>query len=357
MKIALVIRKFSLSGGAERACVGLGRGLVNRGHAVHVYAQEIARLPGFEPHLVPRDGLFRHLSFAGHMERMLRESNYDIVHSFTRTSRQDVLRLGGGIHKEYLLRTDVAYSALGRFWRRLRPKERFELLLERESFYRGHVVAVSKRVKEEAMRHYGLPDERITVIYNGVDSDEFRPNAEARWKLRREVALDDDAYLVLFCGSGFKRKGLDYAIAAIDRVPGAHLLVVGDGDVPSHPRVRAMGRKADTNHYYAAADALILPTLYDPFPNVCLEAMASGIPVIVSRVAGVSEILDGDSIVVEEPTDIDALAAAVKRLADPAVRTPMGEAARRKAHQFTLQRNLEENLQLYERIIKRREAP
>ena len=93
-----------------------------------------------------------------------------------------------------------------------------------------------------------------------------------------------------------------------------------------------LGRRTDVAHLYAAADAFILPTLYDPFPNATLEAMASGIPVIVSRVAGVAEIIDGDSLVVEEPWNIEELAGAVPRkLEDPAVRKPMGEAARAKA--------------------------
>ncbi len=360
MRIALVIRRFAADGGAERACFNLARGLAARGHEVHAFAQRHAPLEGVRARPVPADGFFRHASFAAHARRLLEKEPFDIIHSFARTSRQDVLRLGGGTHREYLARTEGEYSALGRLWRRIRPKERFELLLERESLAPGayrRIVAVSRRVKDEVVRHYAVPPDAVAVVYNGVDAAAFRPDLEARARVRRELGIAGDDYLLLFCGTGFRRKGLDYAIAAVDRVPAARLLVAGEGSAPAHPRVRMLGRRDDVAALAAAADALILPTLYDPFPNVCLEAMAAGLPVIVSRVAGVSEIIDGDSLVVEDPTDVGALAAAVERLADPAVRRPMGEAARRKALQFTLDRVLDENLRIYAEVLAARRPP
>lgn len=354
MKVALVIRKFSPVGGAERACALLARGLRDRGHDVHVFAQEIAPAEGIVPRRVPPDGFFRHQSFAERVRALLARERFDVVQSFTRTACQDVLRLGGGIHREYLARTDAAYSPLGRLWRRLRPKERFELALERESLAPGasvRIVAVSHRVKEEAIRHYGVPAGKIAVIHNAVDGEEFRPDPAARSRVRAELGLREDDYVLLFCGTGFRRKGLDFALAAVDRTPSAKLLVAGEGRPRPHPRARFLGRRSDAAALYAASDALILPTLYDPFPNACLEAMASGIPVIVSRVAGVSEIIDGDSIVVEDPTDIEALAAAVRRLEDPAARRAMGEAARRKALLHPPSRVVEETLRVYEEVL------
>lgn len=357
MRIALLIRNFSPAGGAERACALLARALLARGHEVHVFAHRIEPLPGVVPHRVPPEGVFRQTCFADRVRKLLEKERFDVVHSFTRTACQDVLRLGGGVHREYLARTDPAYSPLGRLWRRLRPKERFELTLESESFAPSssrRIVAVSHRVKEEAVRHYGVPADKIDVIHNGVDAGEFKPSAEARSLIRNQVGADEKDYLLLFVGSGFRRKGLAQAIEALERVPSAKLLVAGEGRLPrTHPRVVLLGRRNDVAHLYAAADALILPTLYDPFPNATLEAMASGIPVIVSRVAGTSEVIDGDSIVVEDPMDADELAAAVRRLEDPAVRKPMGEAARRKALTLTPDRVVEANLRIYEALTRR----
>jgi UDP-glucose:(heptosyl)LPS alpha-1,3-glucosyltransferase len=359
MRIALVIQRFSPGGGVERACASLARGLLARGHEVHVFAERIAALPGIREHLLPPEGIFRHQSFADHARKALEKERFDVVQSFSRTACQDVLRLGGGIHKEYLARTDRAYSALGRWWRRMRAKERWELTLEAESLAPSasrKIIANSRRVKEETARHYGVPAERIAVIHNGVDAGEFKPSAEARSLVRNQLGLAEADYALLFVGTGFRRKGLEYAIAAVDRVPSARLIVAGEGRARAHPRVLPLGRRTDVGHLYAAADAFILPTLYDPFPNAALEAMASGIPVIVSRIAGVSELIDGDSIVVEEPWNVEELAAAVKRLEDPAVRKPMGEAARRKALLHPPERVVDETLKVYEDVLALKKA-
>ena len=354
MKVALVIEKFSPAGGAERQCVNFARGLHARGHEVHIYARTIASTPGVFPHFVPGDGVFRHQTFDQQSRALLKKETYDIIHSFTRTSYQDVLRLGGGTHREYLIQTDPAYSVLGRLWRKIRPKERLELELEEASFApmaSRKIVAVSHRVKDEVVRHYGVPEEKIEVIHNGVDSNEFKPSEEARRLIRNQIGLEDSQYMLLFVGSGFKRKGLESAIAAVDRVPSARLVVAGEGQARSHPRVLMLGRRTDVSHLYAAADAFIFPTLYDPFPNAVLEAMASGLPVIVSRIAGVSEIITDDSIVIDNPRDVDELASAVRKLEDPAVRRPMGEAARRKAMAHPLEAAVEANLKIYAEIL------
>jgi UDP-glucose:(heptosyl)LPS alpha-1,3-glucosyltransferase len=350
VKVALVIEKFSPAGGAERQCAYMARGLLSRGHEVHVFAREIAATPGVTAHEVPaaRPG------FAEAVRAMLQRESFDLIHSYTRTDYQDILRLGGGTHREYLIRTDPVYSPLARWWRHLRPKERRELALEAASFRPDasrKIVAVSRRVKEEAVRHYGVPAEKVVVIHNGVDGAAFKPSDEARALIRNQLGLAEADYMLLFVGSGFRRKGLAAAIRAVDRVPSARLVVAGEGRAPGHPRVLMLGRRTDVAHLYAAADAFIFPTLYDPFPNAVLEAMSSGIPVIVSRVAGVSEVIDGDSIVVENPLDIDELAAAVKKLEDPAVRKPMGEAARKKALARPLETVLQENLKLYDGVL------
>jgi hypothetical protein len=144
MRIALVIEKFSPAGGAERACSYLARGLVARGHEVHVFATRIEPAPGITAHTLEADS---HASFAAASREALAKEPFDVIQSFTRTPRQDVLRLGGGIHQEYLARTDVVYSALGRWWRRVRPKERTELRLEAESLRPDaskRIIAVSK---------------------------------------------------------------------------------------------------------------------------------------------------------------------------------------------------------------------
>ncbi|HLY11864.1 MAG TPA: glycosyltransferase family 4 protein, partial [Planctomycetota bacterium] len=261
MRIALVIEKFSPAGGAERQCAYMARGLLSRGHEVHVFARQIAPTPGITGHEVPAE----RPAFADQVRSMLQRETFDLIHSYTRTDYQDLLRLGGGTHREYLIRTDPVYSPLARLWRKVRPKERRELALEARSFQPDasrKIVAVSHRVKDEAIRHYGVPADKIVVIHNGVDGTDFRPSAEARSLIRNQIGLADSEYMLLFVGSGFRRKGLPAAIQAIDRVPSAKLVVAGEGRAPSHPRVLMLGRRSDVAHLYAAADAFIFPTLY-----------------------------------------------------------------------------------------------
>jgi UDP-glucose:(heptosyl)LPS alpha-1,3-glucosyltransferase len=360
VKVALVIEKFSPGGGAERQCVNFARFLVSHQHDVHVFARQIQPGTGYTAHPVPADGIFRHQTFDMQSRKLLEKETFDVIHSYTRTAYQDLLRLGGGTHLEYLKQTDAAYSPLGRLWRKIRPKERLELELERLSFLPGSskkIVAVSQRVKEEVLRHYGVPAEKVAVIHNGVDSNEFKPSAEARRLIRNQIGLEENDFTILFVGSGFKRKGLDAAIRAVDRVPSARLVVAGEGKAAAHPRVLMLGRRTDVSHLYAAADAFIFPTLYDPFPNAVIEAMASGLPVIVSRIAGVSEIISDDSIVIENPLDVEELSAAVRKLEDPAFRKSMGEAARRKAQQHPLEKGYGEYLKLYEEIVAGKRSP
>jgi UDP-glucose:(heptosyl)LPS alpha-1,3-glucosyltransferase len=354
-----VIEKFSPAGGAERQCAYMARGLLSRGHEVHVFARQIAKSPDIVPHPVSPEGILANRSFSDQVRSLLEKEPFDIIYSYTRTDFQDILRLGGGTHREYLIRTDPAYSTLARLWRKIRPKERRELALETRSFHplaSKKIVAVSERVKNEAIRHYGVPAEKIIVIHNGVDGNEFKPSAEARSLIRNQLGLADADYVLLFVGSGFRRKGLESAIKAVDRVPTAKLVVAGEGRAPAHPRVLMLGRRTDVSHLYAAADAFIFPTLYDPFPNAVLEAMASGIPAIVSRVAGVSEVISGDSIILENPLDVGEVAAAVKKLEDPAVRKPMGEAARKKALARPLGTVLQENLTLCDEVLAIKKA-
>lgn len=312
---------------------------------------------------VPVSGLWKHASFAENAKRLLDGERFDIVHSFTRTYSQDILRLGGGVHAEYLLRMEPARSAVGRWWSRVSPAERAELDLERRCFQPGasrRIVALSQVGKQEVIRHYGVAAEEIVVIPNGVDTRRFSPELRShREAVRSTLGLGAEDLVFLFCGSGGRRKGLPYALQALESLPDAQMIVVGAVDGPSvGGRVRFVGARDDVEPYYGASDALVLPTLYDPFPNVTLEAMASGLPVITTRVTGTAEIIENgkDSMVIEEGSDVAALAARMRELADPARRGEMSRAARDTAERYTVDRNLESNLALYGEVVRMKTA-
>jgi UDP-glucose:(heptosyl)LPS alpha-1,3-glucosyltransferase len=224
-------------------------------------------------------------------------------------------------------------------------------------------------------RYFGVPDEALTVITNGVDIRRFTPEMrqERRREERGQLGLDAHELAVLFAGTGFERKGLRYAVEAAGLVAKdapVRLLVAGRG--PAGPyarlarrmgvedRVNFLGETGDIEALYAAADVFVLPTLYDPFPNACLEAMACGVPVVTTRITGVAEIIDPgvDSFVVESGDAVLDLAAALRALLDPSRREAVGIAARRKAEQHSFEANLDRNLALYEEVLAlKRGAP
>jgi UDP-glucose:(heptosyl)LPS alpha-1,3-glucosyltransferase len=179
------------------------------------------------------------------------------------------------------------------------------------------------------------------VIRNGVDLERFAPDPRARARVRAELAAGE-SLVCLLPGSGLARKGLDTALGALAQCgPRAQLWVAG-ADEPApwrrraqalglEPRVRFLGFRRDLPALYAAADALLLPTRYDAFANVCLEAAAAALPVVTSGANGAAELFRDAGIVVEDAGDVAGFAAAVARLAEPSERARLGAAAREVA--------------------------
>jgi UDP-glucose:(heptosyl)LPS alpha-1,3-glucosyltransferase len=359
VRIGLVIETFGRArGGAERMCFALADGLARRGHGVTVFAARFeSHDPGIQHEPVPvRAGWFaeQHVSFAENVARLLEKTKFDVVHSFARTIRQDIYRLGGGCHAEYLRRRNEQSGPLGRWFRRHNPKERAILRLERRALSpecTRVVAAVSDRSAQEARDHYDVSDDRLRVVRNGVDITRFHPCNVGLHRERIRAELGLRGRVALFAGSGFERKGLIHAVGAVAQAPGWSLIVMGRGEarrLEISDRVRFVGRQEFPEHFYAAADALILPSLYDPFPNVCLEALATGIPVVTTRVTGVAEILTHgrDGFIVEDARDIGAMVEALGAIPD----ARMGPAARATAEAHSIDRFVEENLKLYETI-------
>ncbi len=349
MKVALLIVKFAARGGAERMASSVAAGLRARGHEVHVFAS-VFDDDSVVKHAIPKGG---HLQFARRCRDATRDQQFDVVHSFTRTLAHDILRLGGGIHAEYLRRLEPARNMVDRLWSRVNPKERRILQLERDGLRAARLVqAVSERVKREAMEHYGVDARRIVVMHNGVDVARFHPDLRRhRNSVLSEFHIPKDAFVAVFVGSGARRKGLSTAVAAFADGD-AHLIVVGDaGSGKQRGRVHFAGVRPDVERFYGAADAFVFPTLYDPFPNACMEALAAGVPVIVTRVAGVSEIItDGvDSFVIDDPGSAQAIIDRIGRLRS-GDRERLGRAARALAERHPIDKYVDDTIRLYRQL-------
>jgi UDP-glucose:(heptosyl)LPS alpha-1,3-glucosyltransferase len=166
------------------------------------------------------------------------------------------------------------------------------------------VIAVSCGTARELQEFYGVPEQRIAVVPNGVDHAVFRPAADAiaRQALRAQLGLPAGAFIVLFCGGDWERKGLRDAIDAIAGLSDTLLCVVGRGDEAAmrehavlrgaDAQVRFVGKTTTPEQWYAAADVLVHPSRYEAFSLVTLEAAASGLPIIAHAINGTEELVE-----------------------------------------------------------------
>lgn len=363
MKIAFVARRYDRLGGTEADLYHLTERLATFGHEVTVFCQEVRALPaaGVGVKRVPPLGVGRLAKLWG-LAWLAPELAYrtrpDLVVSFARSLKQDIVRCGGGTHRVFLEKMRSTDSPAKGLFRTLSPYHNSLLAIEKWQLQRGclKVLAISGVVKEEIVRVYGVPANKIEVVYDGIDTERFHPMRRQafRERVRSEFGIPEHALLILFLGNGFKRKNLDTLLRAVEllREPNVHcLLVGGDGQMSRYKRrveelglgsrVVFAGVRKEAERFYAAADLFVLPSLQEPFGNVFLEAMASGLPVISTAVAGASELLTDElkRFVLADPLDAARLAHLVTELFDPEVREKVGSRARAIAEAYTIDNN------------------
>jgi UDP-glucose:(heptosyl)LPS alpha-1,3-glucosyltransferase len=368
-RIALVVERFEpRGGGVEGVAWNVAHGLAAAGDEVWVFARR-AEAPGAPavrvrpvPARVPWKPI-RTLLFSSGCGRAARAARCDLVHSFSRTRHQDVYRAGGGSHASYMER---AYGRAGARLRRLSPRHAVVLGIESRVFAdpRQTIQCNSLMVRDELRSRYGVPEARLPVVWNGVDLERFRPGRREteRERVRAELGARAGAAAWLLVGSEFHRKGLDTALRALagGGPTDAELWVCGGDRVGAWRalaerlgvlgRVRFLGARADVERLYAAADALILPTRYDAFANVCLEAAASGLPVLTSGSNGAAAFLGSAALVVEDPEDAAGFAKGLDALAEPALRTRLAAEARARAQERSWARHVAELRALYAQL-------
>ncbi|MEY2584194.1 MAG: UDP-glucose:(heptosyl)LPS alpha,3-glucosyltransferase, partial [Verrucomicrobiota bacterium] len=279
LTIGFVRRGFSSGGGAEAYLKRLAAGVVAAGHRASLFST--AEWPAEEWDFGPiqRVGATAPIAFADELEKVVR-SQSDFLFSLERIWKCDLYRAGDGVHRAWLERRNEIAGPLRKIGRLFNRKHSAAAALEESLFARAgarHVIANSRMVKEEIVRFYGYPAENIDVVYNGVPLELFRPGPD-RDKVRERLGFDQDEIVVLFAGSGWERKGLQFALEAIERQGGkTKLLVAGRGEPGRFSRGRAkfLGVVGDMPRLYRAADIFLLPTIYDPFSNACLSIASS----------------------------------------------------------------------------------
>ena len=301
--------------------------------------------------------LWRDWSFARAARKAWRREHFDLVQSHERIPGCDVYRAGDGVHRRWLELRGRAAGPLERLGLALNPYHRYVCRAEQRMLEHPRLRAVicnSKMVREEIRRAFRVAPEKLHVIYNGVDLEQFHPalRERLRGEARAAVGCSPRDTLFAFVGSGFSRKGLDAAIQAVAATP-FWLVVAGrdrfKGQVPE--RVKFVGGLDDVRPYYAAADCFLLPSRYDPFPNTVLEAMAMGLPAIVSSRCGAAEIVEpGTNGWLCEPDDVRGIAQLLHE-ADRLVHDGrMGRAARATAERFAIDAMARQLVDLYKNL-------
>ncbi len=372
MRIGLASIRFDRRGGSERRTWNLARGLVEAGVEVSIFAAAVEE-PDFnaEVNIVPMasgPSFLKVSSFRNNLLRALSgRRDIDLVHNQIRPFTDGVVTVGGGCHAEYLERMGSSFNFLN-------PLHRLVLKMEKERYRPGGCRAVitnSEFSKQGLLRHYPIPPEKVFIAYNGVDMEKFNPVSTRlkRAEIRQKYGLGDEL-LALFVGAGYRRKGLQTAISALGyakemegNVSKIKLLIAGKDDkrpflklaerLGISDRLIFAGHVGEPESLYGAADIFVLPTKYDPFSNSCLEAMASGLPVITTVQNGVAEIIeDGSSgFVLKNPDDAAGLAAILQYLACEKARNEAGKRARLKAENFTWTKTLQKTLEVYRKVI------
>ena len=360
VRLLIAYHRHGWDRGIERKSAELAERFARNGHAVEYLcataeprsgsAVRIARVPirGGPTSLML--GTFDYFA-----RRALRRRPHDLSLSFGSVVGCDILT-AESCHRAGLEVISRMREHTGGEARNLGLADAIRLRIERRNYADRRylcVVACSRRVQRELGGHYDVPASDVTVIPSGVDAQEFSPERTGRERtdFRSSLGYGPDHTVLLFVGNEFARKGLKTLIQALGllRDRSLRLLVCGDGSPETYmrlarelgvaDRIRFEGHVKGVARYFSASDIFVFPTLHEAFGLVILEAMASGLPVIVSKAAGAAEdhLRDGrEGMLLDDPTDAARLARNIRSVIErPDRGRAFGEAGRMRASELT----------------------
>ena len=357
MKIAIIRQRYNPYGGAERFVERALGALVAEGTEVTLITRNWDGAPreGFRTIICdPSPGSWlagragRDKAFTACVQQVIAAGDFDLVQSHERVPGCSIFRAGDGVHAAWLAQRARFLPPWRRLAQRFSPFHRHVLAAEEAMFSHPALRAVicnSHMVADEIVQYYGVDRSKLHVIYNGVDTHDFHPRLADlhRATVRQSLGLSGTTPLLLYVGSGYERKGVPQLLRAFVSAAksGAHLLVVGADRKLNATRRLAdrlgisenthfLGPVKDVRPFYGAADAFVLPTLYDPCPNAALEAMASGLPILTGIACGAREwVVEGKNGLIVDPLSQNELAQALDKL----IRLSMEPAAHLLARQ------------------------
>lgn len=356
-KISLARFKYTPYGGAENYLARVIRAMKEKGIPFFVFStnwvdENAKKITA--PKLLP--SFLRILVFAYFV---CKQKNKDeILFSLERLPCADVYRAGDGVHKGWLdIRIKSGESRLKIF---LNPLQSTYLWLEKRTFANvKKIIANSNFVKNDIIKYYGIDPDKIDVVYNGVPENNI-DETDAKEGICSEFDISKEKKIILFVGSGFARKGgFEFLkiLSTLNRDDYTAIMVGKEKKISFYRdfaknnslNVLFVGARKDVERFYAAADIFLFPTRYEPFSNVCLEAMAGGCAVVTTAQNGASEVIS-DEFVMKNPNDPKILQIIKKLLDDSNFLADTQQQNREKSTYFSIERNLAETMSILERV-------
>lgn len=321
--IAIVKMNLSASGGLEKQTNLIVNALTQKGFSISfITTKPKSALPFQEKisfHFVKRWPLFsflRILFFNAGANRWVKKNRPDITLGIDRTTNQTHIRAGNGVHRAYLENRKKYFGLFDFVINKLNPLHYLVLYIEKKAFQNRElkkIIVNSNMVKSEIIKHYNIDPKKIAVIHNGVEWEKnkiaFERSFEVKNTLAKNLQLNPSKFTFLFVGNGFKRKGLDKVLQAASLIKNKNdfqLIIVGkDKNIAKYkkyaatlglkPNIFFFGLQPSLETFYQISDCLILPSYYDPFANVTLEALSMGLFTITSKENGAHEIIDEEN--------------------------------------------------------------
>lgn len=344
MHIAIVKSDYTPFGGAEKYTTRLIDAFLKNNIAVDVITSIRSNWPNANEKLrqitlkhFPYNNLLRLLTFHAAVRRFLKRSNYDCILGMECIGYETHLRAGGGSHAAWIRRRCSETSWLRCTSFKINPFHRAMISTERRAFgstMLQRIICNSHLVAREIAHFYPEAAHKIAVVHNGVEWRDFETAFEAglikRSDIVRTLNLNPERFYYLFVGSGFERKGLAKAIRALRHLPSrTHLLIVGKDrhqrkyeglckKLHISDRVHFFGPQKNVLPFFQVSDAFVLPTIYDPFSNASLEALAMGLYLVTSDANGCAEVMqEGAGMVIRDLQDEQSVALAMKSALEP----------------------------------------
>ena len=358
MRLAIVRQHYQPDGAVERVMERALEALLERNVAVSLYTRSWpqTRLQLIEPVICDPffiGRLWRDWGFANAACRSIRRTMPSLVEAHEPMLCCDVYRAGDGVHAVRLDEQLKHASTAERLALECSPHDRYVRRIEERLYaspWLRTVVCKSKMVRDEIHARFAVPESKLQVIYNPVDSERFHPGLRGdRARILERYRADPAATVFLAACRDFAHDSITTAIDALAALPPqAHLVVIAAA--PASRRVRAHAQRCgvdarvttvdshvDPRPHYGAADVFVSPSIYEPAPDSALEAMACGLPVIGTTKSGVAELLAEHKCGLACPSrDTAALAAHMRSLHDAAMRSRLGENARRAVLPLTV---------------------